>query len=274
MLFLLSLSGCTAKLAYKNLDWIAYWYISDYIDFTDSQEKKFDQELATWLGWHKKEELPLYINHLNELSNDISDQKLSFDRLTYHQQKFLAHWLRLKTKIVPGLVSIAPLLSKSQIAKLFEKIDQQNQELSEEQAKLLKKSVQQQKNISIKKRSKSLKRWLGKITDEQEKLIDNNYGQYHANYELWLAYRVRYQIAVSALFDQPDRGEKFQSALSELLMHPEVFKGKVLTQRNDENAFKFKTFLLSLEATFSDKQRQYMVEEIGDFSEDITDIIY
>jgi len=273
ILFLLSLSGCTTKFAYKNLDWIAYWYIGGYIDFTDRQEEMFDQELTAWLSWHQQEELPLYLNHLNELSKDISEQKLSFERLTYHQQKLLEHWFRLKTQIIPGLVSIAPLLRKSQVAELFKEIHQKNDERSEELARILQKSASQQKKIALKKRSKSLKRWLGNITGEQEKLIDSNYGQYHANHKLWLAYRVRYQIAVRTLFEQPDRDKKFQSALSELLMHPEVFKGTILTQRNDENSIKLKIFLLSLETTFTNKQRKYMVEELMDFSEDITDIL-
>ena len=272
ILILFSLSGCTTKLIYKNLDWLTYWYVDDYIDFTDKQEALFEQHLDAWLIWHKKEELPLYLNHFNELARDINRQQLNADRLTYHQQKFLNHWLRLKTQMIPGLVSIAPLLSESQIVDLFKEIDNTNDKIREEFTENLNKPLKQQKKIALKKRTKMVKSWLGKLNNQQEVLIENTYGQYHANRALWLDYRVRYQISVRALFDRGDKGEIFQTELTELLMFPEVFKENILTQRNNENAAQFKRFLLNLDATLSKKQRQHLVEEISDFSDDIKDI--
>lgn len=61
----LLLSGCSSQFAYNNLDWLAYWYIDDYIDFTAEQEVIVDQKLITWLDWHKQQELPRYLSDLN-----------------------------------------------------------------------------------------------------------------------------------------------------------------------------------------------------------------
>lgn len=267
------LSGCTTKFAYKNLDWLTYWYVDDYIELTNQQEDLFDKKLTIWLSWHQKQELPLYMSHLNEIATDITEHNIHFERLGYHQLKFMDHWLRLKTKIVPDLVTIASFLSQQQLEELFEKIDKKNEKQRKELAELMQKSIQQQEISVLKKRSKNLKRWIGSITDEQENLIKSYYGTFHSNRELWLSYRVRYQSAVKALFNLPDRGERFKEKLTKLLMFPEIFKGEKLTQRNDENTMKFKIFLKDVEASLTNKQRKYFVKEIIDFSDDITDIL-
>lgn len=272
-MFLAMLSGCTAKFAYNNLDWLAYWYIDDYIEFTDKQEAIVDQKLVGLLHWHQQQELPIYLSHLKELTADITDQNINVERLTYHQDKFVQHWHRLRTKMIPDLVALAPLMSDKQIVEFFDTIDDQNNDLRDELSERLKKTPQQQKKIALKERTKNLKRWLGALTPEQEVMIEGNYGQYYANRELWLAYRVRYQRSLRSLFEQPDRGESFQSKLTELLMHPEVFKGQTLTHRNDENALKLKHYIVTLISTLTAKQRKHIVEEITDFSEDIVDIL-
>jgi hypothetical protein len=267
------LSGCTTKFAYKNLDWLTYWYVDDYIEFTDQQEDFFDQKLTIWLSWHHKQELPLYMSHLNEIASDINQQNINFERLGYHQQKFMDHWLRLKTKIVPDIVTIASFLSQQQVQQLFEKIDKKNDEQRKELAELMQKSSQQQEEGVLKKRTKNLKRWIGSITDEQQSLIKSHYGAFHANRELWISYSVRYQSAVKAVFELPDRGERFQAKLTKLLMFPDIFKGERLTQRSNENAIKFKIFLKDVETSLTNKQRKYFAKEIIDFSDDITDIL-
>jgi len=62
-----------------------------------------DVKLATWLEWHKRIEIPKYIAHLNQLSDDIRTQQLSLDKIDYHQQKAAQHWARFKAKIFPFL---------------------------------------------------------------------------------------------------------------------------------------------------------------------------
>jgi len=63
----LLLSGCSTKFVYKNLDWLVYWYVDDFVELSDEQERMVDVKLATWLEWHKNTEIPKYVAHLNEL---------------------------------------------------------------------------------------------------------------------------------------------------------------------------------------------------------------
>lgn len=268
----LLLSGCSTKFVYKNLDWLVYWYVDDFVELNDEQEKLVDIKLASWLDWHKNIEIPKYIAHLNELSGDIRMQQMSLDKMDYHQQKAAEHWVRLKAKIIPDLVEMAPLLSQKQVDSMFKEIDEMNKDEAKEREELLEKSPEQRKKRSIKRNNKNLERWLGDINNEQENLIENMYGEYHSNGELWLEYRVRYQTELRSLFNNPDRGDEFKAKLTQLLMHPEEYRSELLNQRNLENGNKYKVFLLAVDALATDDQRKHLLGEIADFVEDFSDL--
>lgn len=255
------------------MDWLVYWYIDDYIELTDQQEDVVDAKLTSWLAWHKRSEIPKYIAHLNELSKDIKYQQLSLTRMDYHQQKSAAHWLRLKAHIIPDLVEMAPMLSKEQVASMFNEIDKLNKEEVEEREERLAKSPEKQKKESIKRNKKNLQRWLGKLSTEQEKLIENMYGEYHSTGELWLQYKIKYQAELKVLFDGEGRGDVFKLKLEALLMTPEIYRSELLNQKNVENGNIYKTFLLAIDALSTEKQRLHLLEEITDFSEDFSDLL-
>ncbi|MBT3504361.1 MAG: hypothetical protein HN475_01060 [Piscirickettsiaceae bacterium] len=266
---ILLLSGCTTKFAYKNLDWIASWYIGDYIQLTEEQEAIVDQNLAIWLAWHKQEELPRYLADLNALTSDIRHQQLNLEKLTFHVEAIKQHWQRIKDKLVPDLVLLAPLLSDQQVSYLFEKLDEKNAEEREEIETGLALSPERQQNDAIKRYKENLTRWLGKPSPEQETLVIDVYSQLQPNDLLWLEYRKNYQAELKTLFEQSDRGEQFSENLFQLLIEPEVFRSLALNRTNDENALNFKLFLLDVTELTTEKQREKLVNEINKFAEDV-----
>jgi hypothetical protein len=269
----LLLSGCSTKFVYKNVDWLVYWYIDDFVELTNQQEDIVDAKLATWLEWHKEAELPKYINHLSELSDDIRTQQLSLEKMHYHQQKAADHWIRLKAKIIPDLVAMSPMLSQVQVDSMFKEIDKMNEDEVDEREELLAKTPEKRKSESLKRKKRNLKRWLGKLTSEQEQLVDNMHGEYHSNGELWSQYRVRYQAELRTLLNDTDRGESFETKLTELLTVPEKYRGELLNQRNIENSNKYKEFLLAADTLVTEDQRKHLLEEIAEFVDDLNDLL-
>lgn len=250
-----------------------YWYVDDFVALTDQQEDVVDVKLATWLAWHRDSELPKYLAHLNELSDDIRTQQMSLDKMDYHQRKAAKHWTRLKAKIIPDLVDMAPMLSQEQIDSMFKEIDKINKEQSEERAELLATTPEKRKKESLKRNKRNLKRWLGKLNNEQEQLVDNMHGEYHSNDELWLQYRVRYQAELRTLLNDTDRGDNFKIKLNKLLMEPETYRGESLNQRNLENSNKYKEFLLVADSLATEDQRKHLLGEITEFVDDLTDLV-
>ena len=266
-------SGCSSKFAYNNLDWLAHWYIDDYILLTDEQRIVVDQKIARWLTWHRQEELPRYLTDLNKLIADIDNQQLSFAKLDAHQDAIKQHWIRMKTKFVPDLVLMAPLLDRQQITYLFEKLNKKNAEERETIKKSLALEPKQQAAAAVRKYKKSLARWLGELTLEQETLAVNMYDQLQDNDALWLEYRQQYQIEIKAIFEQPDRGDNFNARLSRLMMEPEVFRSDELNIMNTENATNFKKVLLAINKSTTQQQREKLIVKISQYAFDAEALI-
>lgn len=270
---LILVSGCSSKFAYKNLDWLAHWYIDDYIILTEEQRVIVDQKIAIWLEWHQQEELPRYLSDLNELTADISNQQLNSAKLDAHQDTIKQHWARMKAKLVPDLVLMAPLLDSQQIAYLFEKLDKRNAEERKEINETLALSPKQQQDAVVKKYKKNITRWLGDLTPEQKTLAANIYGQLQDNDTLWLDYRQRYQAELKAVFEKPDRGDSFSERLFQLMMEPDVFRSDKLNKINAANAVNFKRALLAINKTATTQQREKLITEINKFARDAEALI-
>jgi hypothetical protein len=65
LLAMLWLQGCSAiKLGYQQLPTLSYWWLDNYLAFTDSQTPRIKESLDTLHRWHRQQELPLYAQWL------------------------------------------------------------------------------------------------------------------------------------------------------------------------------------------------------------------
>lgn len=269
---MLFISGCSTKFVYRNLDWLAYWYLDDFIELTDEQEEIVDVKLNSWLDWHKQNELPQYIKQINEIVSDVRTQQLSLAKIDEHQEKARGHWVRFRDHIVPDLVELSPILDEEQVTYLFAALEKENEKREKELNKISKKDPKKRAAKQLKNNIKQAKDWLGSLTDEQEKLIENTLPQYQPEAMLWLEYRRAYQSALRTLFSNNDRGEEFKLKLNALLLNPEQYRSDELSKRNDHNSEIYKNFLLSLLALSTEKQRERFADGANEYAEDFIDL--
>ncbi|MFK8042540.1 DUF6279 family lipoprotein, partial [Congregibacter sp.] len=69
LLLLTACSGTT--FVYNRLDIILPWYLDRYVDLDRSQSQVFDAQLEGLLEWHRREELPRYVEFLNTIDEDL-----------------------------------------------------------------------------------------------------------------------------------------------------------------------------------------------------------
>lgn len=269
----LLLSGCSTKFVYKNIDWLAYWYIDDFIELTDKQKDVLDSKLNEWLAWHKENELPKYVAHIKELSEDVVQQQLSLDKIQYHQDKAQGHWKRLRAHVVPDVVEMAPMFSDEQMTYLFAALEKRNKEREEEIAERNAEDPAKRAKKRLKNSLKEAQTWLGKLTKEQERLIENTLPQFHSNAPLWLEYTRTYQNELRALFVQQDRGQGFKQELTTLLLSPEQFRSEELNVRNQSNSERYKNMLLTMMVLSTEKQRLHFIDEAAEYTEDFIDLM-
>ena len=102
--------GCSVKMMYNNLDRLARWSASDYVDMTDAQREYFEAEVDAMLYWHRAEELPRYAAYLDELEPalgagaDPDEVQGLFDTM-------YAWWEAIEARAMPMLTEILLSLS-------------------------------------------------------------------------------------------------------------------------------------------------------------------
>ncbi|MDO6524537.1 DUF6279 family lipoprotein [Motilimonas sp. 1_MG-2023] len=271
----LVMTGCSTKFTYNNLTWLAYWYLDDYVELTSEQKKVIDQKLYDWQLWHRYQELPKYQAHLKQLQQDVAEQTLTMARLEYHHQQISEHWQRLKQKVVPELVALAPMLSKEQVEQLFAELAKRNAEKRDELLKELAKSPQKQKEQALDELTSDLNDWLGSLNVAQEQLASRALDDYLDNRMLWLDYRSGYQAALKTqlleLIQAPDQQKQLR--LAEDLLTPEGYRSEQLKTRHQANVLKYRQFLLSMNNLLSQTQRQHLVNEINEYNEEIAALL-
>lgn len=66
LLAVLWLQACSAiKLGYQQLPTLSYWWLDNYLAFTDSQTPRIKESLEQLQRWHRQQELPLYTQLIN-----------------------------------------------------------------------------------------------------------------------------------------------------------------------------------------------------------------
>jgi len=269
ILLLILLTGCSTKFAYKNADWLAYWYVDDYVSLNDAQEDLLDEHLKTWLEWHKNNELPAYIAHLKQIRKDIEQGNITPARIAYHNDKLIAHWHSVRAEIVPDLVSLAPNLTEKQVNNLFEELAEQEKEKQEKRAKL---SDEKRQKRWFTRTENSLGNWLGDITSSQHKMVKSLYLAQSPTSHLWSDYRASYQASLKTVLFDIVSENKEQDKLKSLLLNPESFRSDELNKLNNQNRQSYHDFLYGVFLSLTDKQKQHLLSEIDDLINDISEL--
>ncbi|XOV78310.1 MAG: DUF6279 family lipoprotein [Aestuariibacter sp.] len=270
LFFCLTLSSCSSQFAYNNLDWLAYWYIDDYIDLDKSQKKEFDVHLAGWLSWHRQDELQKYKAHLQGIRQRLSEGPYSQEEILNEFDAGRAHWERLRNKLSPELSQFAVHLNEQQVASLFDELAEQNQEWEEELAE--RKESEYLEN-RIEDMEDGLKEYIGKLTLKQKNIIQDYAPQFISNSAEWLKYRRHIQAKAKALFEHRAENPEFTTELLQLMTNPEQYRHDTLNNNSDNNRRHYASFLADISATLTPKQEKRIFRKIDNLIEDLQDLI-
>lgn len=265
----LFLGGCTAKFAYNNVSWLVYWYLDDYIELNNEQEDQFDVMLDNWMTWHRNEELPRYQAQLDDIIYDIQSNNINEQSIRSHRERAKQHWVRARTHLAPDLVSLGTNLSPEQIEQFFSNLEKKNKDEEEEIVERKELPEREQIKKWTKRNQKGIKKWIGKLSDEQKQIIASFHNEFEATGLHWLAYQREYQRQLKDVFAHPDRGEIFKQSLHALIVDPEKFRSPSFQLMIDTNAHASAEYMKGIFSLMSAKQIENLIEEIEELREDI-----
>ena len=197
MVLLLGSCGA-ARLAYSNGETLSYWWLDSYIDISPEQSPLVKEELATLFAWHRKTQLPDYIQWLRvaqgrmqrnvtlaDLARDSADLSVRLHRMTDHA--------------APALAELARSLQPDQLARLQKKFNANNDKYRKEFMRGDTEARQQQR---FKKLLEQAEYWFGNFSADQEAIIRTASNQRPLNPEWVLADRIRRQAGLITLLQR------------------------------------------------------------------------
>lgn len=198
LLSLLLLAGCSSTFMYNQLDWLVPWYADDYVDLTRVQEKSLKQQLVVLLQWHRSEELPAYVEILNDIERDLSGE-LSAATVRGWGEEMVVAWERLEERALPMVFAVGEQLSDEQMADFVENLNQRQQELEQE---YLSRTDEEYVEDSYDNFEENLSDILGSLTDEQEQYLRESTQQIVRYDHEWLAERREWLQELETLLER------------------------------------------------------------------------
>ena len=259
----LLLSACSTKLAYNNLDWLASWYLDDFVELTDQQEEEFERRLSAILIWHREEELPQYKAQLLLLEQQLQSPDTHVLQWSQHIQNISAHWLRIRNKASLDMAIMAPDLSNEQVNAFFAALKEHNQEKREEFDEMPAQEIQEKRIENI---VEKFEEHMGWVSPAQLAVIEQYVASSNKTPLVYLAYSDRFQLGLKKTFIEVDKSQ-LSSHLYELLSHPEQFKLAKTLQGDTSEKRLVANMLQQVHASANEEQLEYLKREIRELIE-------
>ncbi|WP_261817782.1 DUF6279 family lipoprotein [Vibrio gallicus] len=264
----ITLSACTAKLVYRNLDWIVVDYVEEYVSLNSEQEALLDEQLKGFASWHKRSELPKYQQQLQTLFDaDLSSIDSSF--ISQQQQLFRIHIKALAKHLTPDLYLLSRSLTDEQRSEFIENLEAQHQQYMEKYSSMNESDI---RDLYKQRIDKNLRRWLGDISTEQHQIAQRWADNIEITHHDWASYRLATRDRIKTLFARKDDPFFYQQQFTKLLNDPEKDYSDQLLGKLERNRETANQNILAILSTVSQTQEAHFKQEIGDWLELVQDL--
>jgi len=269
LMFTLALGACSRMgLAYRNLDVIVPWTLSDYLDMNGEQKSWLDERLKEHLSWHCTTQMPGYLDWLDRLQTMIATNQVTDTALQARTEEAEAAIAETAREITPSAVELLQGLDDKQVAEM-------NQAFAEDQRKrqerYLKPSLEQQVKQRGARMEKRLNEWLGPLSAAQQQRVmawSSALGEQNTQ---WLANRIHWQKQFSAAVAQRQMPQ-FPQRIETLLVNRESLWTPAYRQAFAQTEAQARALFVDLMAQSTPAQRERLVKKIEGVKKDFSDL--
>lgn len=204
------IAACSNTFVYNQLDWLIPWYVDDYVDLTREQKRGLRARVESLLRWHRGEELTSYIAILDRIEADLAGVLTGADVEAWANLTYAAYE-RIEARVLPVAFEIGGQLSDEQMAEFIVNLEEGQRELEEE---YLQRSDAEYIEESRDSLGDTLDDFLGRLTAEQNALIDQAAASLMRFDAAWLEERARWLATLTGLLArEPGWEDAVMSAL-------------------------------------------------------------
>lgn len=263
----LCLGACSGTtFVYNRLDTILPWYVDDYVELNATQERQLEEILRPFLDWHRQQELPRYVELLNQVDSSLDHEVTPTDLANIYDEMQVA-WLRLEQESLDGLLELGASLSEAQVEEFLAYMRERQEEYEEE---YLTRSGSEYREEIYDNFADTLEDYLGRLTGEQKERLRQAVAEFERADEVWLQERA---ASIERLAVMLQREPGWQERVREAVKR----RGESVSPRYQE------VYQHNLDAVFaavagvlnsrSERQDRYLREELAGLREDLETLI-
>ncbi|MDZ5434127.1 DUF6279 family lipoprotein [Pseudomonas fluorescens] len=265
----LALGACSRMgLAYRNLDVIIPWTLSDYLDMNGEQKGWLNERLKEHLTWHCTTQLPGYLDWLDRLQTMVATNQVTDAALQARTEEAEQAIAETAREITPSAIELLQGLDDQQVAEMNEAFAKDQRK---RQALYLKPSLDQQIKDRGERMEKRLDAWLGPLAPPQQQRVvawSNALGDQNTQ---WLANRVHWQKQFSAAVAQRHSPE-FPQRIETLLVNRERLWTPAYREAFAKTEAQARSLFVDLMAQSTPQQRERLLTKIEGVRKDFSDL--
>ncbi|MDV6252416.1 DUF6279 family lipoprotein [Vibrio sp. EA2] len=261
LISILVLAGCTKKFLYNNLDWFVLEYLDDYVTLNQEQESLLEERLLLLVEWHKKEELPRYVDHLKQMET-MTAEDVTLNYLQQSRDRFRQHYDRIVSKVAPELFSLSLLLTPEQEREFLLNVQK---DYRKRNAKYADKTESEVREIVLDNTEEWVTEWIGELNDDQQGYVKQFSNQVILNSPLWRNYRASIYQELEYMFEHKSDRAIYQRVFMQLLFEPESFYSQRLSKNIESNIELVEQLMFSLSKSMTKKQWQHFHGNVADW---------
>lgn len=265
----LALGACSrVGLAYRNLDVIIPWTLSDYLDMNGEQKGWFNERLKEHLTWHCTTQLPGYLDWLDRLQGMVASNQVTDAALQARTQEAKQAIAQTAREITPSAIELLQGLNDRQVAEMNEAFAK---DLRKRQQEYLEPSLDQQIKERSERMEKRLNDWLGPISPTQQQRVVSWSTALGDQNTQWIANRAHWQKQFSAAVAQRQSPE-FPQRIETLLVNRESLWTQDYRKAYANTEAQARSLIVDLMAQSTPTQRQRLQKKIDGVRKDFNDL--
>lgn len=264
-LLLLALVGCSQlTFVYSRIDWLAPFYVDDYVALDRAQNKLLKRELVELRDWHCQTQLASYAHWARTLEDDIRFQHLTPERVAMRYSEVREALRALTMAASPAMAQLVSTLSPRQQDQLFDRLGRENAEFA---ATYVDVPLHQAQRAYAERMQKQVSEWLGALTPAQQQRVVAWGEQVAPGAADRLQARRAWQIELRQLLEQRHH-PAFAHELQRLVAHPDRFKPERYQEIRDDYRHAVLSLLSDIAADVTPRQRQRLLARAGGWRRD------
>jgi DNA-binding protein H-NS len=255
----LVLAGCNrVGLAYRNLDVIIPWTLSDYLDMNAGQKSWFNDNLKAHLAWHCTTQLPGYLDWLDRLQQMADNRQVSDAALQARTAEAKQAIGEIARQITPSAIELLQGLDDQQVQDMNNALAK---DLRKRQDEYLKPPLAQQIQERAERMSKRLDAWIGPLSASQQSRVNAWSVALGEQNQAWVGNRARWQAHFVAAVQQRHDAD-FPQKIQQLLVDRESLWTPQYRSAYAQTEAAARSLIIDLMAESTPAQRQKLSQKI------------